>query len=115
MQQQTAFVCLSAMQDTATSSSFVAVHSIAKNNKSFSKDEFIKDWMLQFASIICPEVRDKIERTIVCQIDDIAWNLTDELTNASKSSLWFLCLWTKAQTSRHSVVINFYQRNRQAV
>ena len=60
-QQQTVFEKPSSLQRNATKASFVLVNKIAKQNKSFAEAEFIKDCMIDAVSVVCPEVKSKVE------------------------------------------------------
>lgn len=94
-QQQTVFEKTSSLQRNATKASFVLANKIAKQNKSFAEAEFIKDCMVDAVSVVCPEVRSKVEaislsrRTIVRRIDAIAMNIQEQLLTASGSFQWF--------------------------
>ena len=81
----------SSLQRNATKASFVLANKIAKQNKSFAEAEFIKDCMVDDVSVVCPEVKSKVEaislsrRTIVRRIDAIAVNIQEQLLTASGS------------------------------
>ena len=93
-QQQTVFEKTSSLQRNATKASFVLANKIAKQNKSFAEAEFIKDCMVDAVSVVCPEVKSKVEaislsrRTIVRRIDAIAVNIQEQLLTASGSFRW---------------------------
>ncbi|CAI9717817.1 Hypothetical predicted protein [Octopus vulgaris] len=88
-QQQNVFDKTSSLQRNATKASFILANKIAKQNKSFAEAEFIKDCMVDAVSIVCPEVKSKVEaislsrRTIVRHIDAIAVNIHEQLLTAS--------------------------------
>lgn len=94
-QQQTLFKKTLSSQSNATKASFILANKIAKQNKSFAEAEFIKDCMVDAVSVVCPEVKSKIEaislsrRTIVRRIDAIAVNIQEQLLTASDSFQWF--------------------------
>lgn len=73
----------------------MVTYNLAKRNKPFSDGEFIKQCMVECASILCPNVRSKFEsislsrRTIVRRIDSISDKLTEQLKTASKDFVWF--------------------------
>lgn len=60
-------------------------HKIAKNSKSFSEEEFIKECLVDSAALICPEKKEAFEkvplsrRTVMRRIEDIAGNLELQL------------------------------------
>ncbi|KAJ4946944.1 hypothetical protein JOQ06_008987 [Pogonophryne albipinna] len=60
---------------------------IAKKSKPFSDGEFIKECLLDFAALICPEKKEAFEkvplsrRTVTRRIEDIAGNLELQLQN----------------------------------
>ena len=76
-------------------------YNLAKRNKPFSDGEFVKQCMVNCASVLCPDVRSKFEnvslsrRTIVRHIDsisdvsDVSDELTEQLKTASKDFVWF--------------------------
>ena len=84
-QQQTVFEKTSSLQRNTTKASFVLANKIAKQNKSFAEAEFIKDCTVDAVSVVCPEVKSKVEavslsrRTIVRRIDAIAVNIQEQL------------------------------------
>ena len=84
-QQQIVFEKTSSLQRNGTKASFVLANKIAKQNKSFPEAEFIKDCMIDAVSVMCPEVKSKVEaislsrRTIVRGIDAIAVNIQEQL------------------------------------
>ena len=97
-QQQTVFEKTSSLQRNTTKSSFVLANKIAKQNKSIAEAEFIKDCTVDAVSVVCPEVKSKVEaislsqRTIVCRIYAIAVNIHEQLSTASgKFSVAFYC------------------------
>jgi len=75
--------------------SFVLANKIAKQNKSFSEAEFIKECMVDATSVVFPEVRSKVEaislsrRSIAHHIDAIAVNIQDELLISIEDFQWF--------------------------
>ena len=93
-QQQTVFEKTSSLQRNATEASFVLANKIAKLNKSFAEAEFIKDCIIDAVSVVCPEVKSKVEaislsrRTIVRRIDAIAVNIQEQLLTASGGFQW---------------------------
>ena len=94
-QQQTVLEKTSSLQRNARKASFVLANKIAKQNKSFAEAEFFKDCMIDAVSVVCPEVKSKVEaislsrRTIVRRIDAIAVNIQERLLTASVSFRWF--------------------------
>ena len=69
------------LQRNTTKASFVLANKIAKQNKSFAEAKFSKDCMIDAVSVVCPEVKSKVEaislsrRTIVHRIEVIAVNI----------------------------------------
>ncbi|CAI9725739.1 transcription factor II-I repeat domain-containing 2-like [Octopus vulgaris] len=94
-QQQNVFDKTSSLQRNATKASFILANKIAKQNKSFAEAEFIKDCMVDAVSVVCSEVKSKVEaislsrRTIVRRIDAIAVNIHEQLLTASGRFQWF--------------------------
>ena len=94
-EQQTVFEKASSLQRNVTKASFILANKIAKQNKSFAEAIFIKDCMSDAVSVMCPEVKSKVEaislsrRTIVHGIDAIAVNSQEQLLTASVSFQWF--------------------------
>ena len=74
----------SSLQRNTTKASFVLANKIAKQNKSFAEAEFIKDCMIDAVSVVCPEVKSKVEaislprRTSVRRTDAIAVNIQEQ-------------------------------------
>ena len=56
--QQGLFTKLHTSRKAATKTSFVISHKIAKNSKPFSEGEFVKECLMDFAALICPEKRE---------------------------------------------------------
>ena len=83
--QQGLFTKLHTYREAATKTSFVISHKIAKKNKPFSDGEFVKECLMDSASLICPEKREAFEnvslsrRTVTRRIEDIAGNLELQL------------------------------------
>ncbi|XP_060929426.1 general transcription factor II-I repeat domain-containing protein 2-like [Limanda limanda] len=72
-------------RDGAVRTSFVISHKIAKNRKPFSDGEFIKECLVDSASLMCPEKKETFEKVSLCRqtvarrIEDIARNLELQL------------------------------------
>jgi len=49
-------------RDAATKTSFVISHKIAENSKPFSDGEFIKECLVDSASLLCPEKKEAFEQ-----------------------------------------------------
>ncbi|XP_076056619.1 general transcription factor II-I repeat domain-containing protein 2-like [Oratosquilla oratoria] len=83
------------LQKNAIKASFVLANEIAKQNKSFAEAEFIKDCIVGAVSVVCPEVKSKVEAislsatTIAPRIDEIAVNIQEQLLTTSGSFHWF--------------------------
>ncbi|XP_029639488.1 general transcription factor II-I repeat domain-containing protein 2-like [Octopus sinensis] len=94
-QQQNVLDKTPSLQRNATKASFILANKIAKQNKSFAEAEFVKDCMVDAVSVVCPEVKSKVEaislsrRTIVRRIDAIAVNIHEQLLTASGRFQWF--------------------------
>ena len=80
--EQTLFAKQSAFQSSATKASLMVAYNLAKRNKHFLDGEFIKQCMVECASVMCSDVKSKFEcislsrRTVARRIDSI----NDELT-----------------------------------
>ena len=65
----------SPLQSNATEASLMVAYNLAKCNKPFSDGEFMKQCMVECASVMCPDVKSKFEsislsrRTIMHHID----------------------------------------------
>ena len=72
-------------RETATKTSFVISHKIAKKSKPFSEGEFVKECLMNSAALICPKKREAFENislsrhTMTRRIEDIAGNLELQL------------------------------------
>ena len=93
--QQTLFTKQSALQSSATEASLMVAYNLSKRNKPFLDGEFIKQCMVDCASVMCPDVKSKFEsislsrRTAVHRIDSISDQLTEQLMVASKDFVCF--------------------------
>lgn len=93
--QRTLFKKLSASRDTATKTSYVISHKIARRSKPFSDGEFIKECLVDSAELICPEKKSAFEkiplsrRTVTRRVEDIAENLEFQLTNRAVTFSFF--------------------------
>ena len=93
--QQTLFMKQSALQNSATEASLMVAYNLAKRNKPFSDGDFIKQCMVECASVMCPNEKSKFEsislsrRTVVRRIDSISDQLTEQLMIASKDFVCF--------------------------
>ena len=73
----------------------MVAYNLAKRNKPFSDGEFIKQCIVEYASVMCPDVKSKFEsislsrRTVVRRIDLISNQLTKQLMIASNHFVWF--------------------------
>ena len=89
--QQGTLTKFSSTQEAATKASFVVAYKIAKGNKPFSNAEFVKDCMVDSITIVCPEVKSKIEaipmsrKTAVRRIEAIADNFQENLLNTANT------------------------------
>ena len=78
-EQQGYFTKLHAARDTKTS--FMIPHEIAKNYQPFSEGEFVKECLVDSATLIRPEKKEAFEkvplsgRTVTGRVEDIAQNL----------------------------------------
>lgn len=85
--QQGLFSQLYTARDAAVRTSYVISHKIARKSKSFSDGEFVKECLLDSASLICPEKKGAFEnvslsrRTVTRRVEDIAGNLELQLKN----------------------------------
>uniref|UniRef100_A0A0L8GHG5 Uncharacterized protein n=1 Tax=Octopus bimaculoides TaxID=37653 RepID=A0A0L8GHG5_OCTBM len=102
--QQTIFTKQSTFQDSATEASFMVAYNLTKN-KPFSDGEFVKQCLIDCASILCPDARRKFKtislsrRTMAWHIDLISNKLTEQL-NTVKSLFGFLWHWLRAMVSK---------------
>lgn len=60
--QQGLFTKLHTSRDAATKTSFVISHKIAKNSKTFSEGEFVKECLADSTALICPEKKGAFEQ-----------------------------------------------------
>ena len=106
----------SSLQRNATKASFVLANKIAKQNKSYADAEFIKDCIVNAVSVVCPEVKSKVEaislsrRTIVCRIDAIAVNIQEQLLTASGGFQWFSIALDESTDIRDTAQLLIYLR-----
>ena len=63
--QQTFFTNQSALQSSATEASLMVAYNLAKRNKPFLDGEFIKQCMVECASVMCPDVKSKFESILL--------------------------------------------------
>lgn len=69
-------------------------HKIVERNKPFSDGGFIKEYLSDAASTMCPEQKTKFDsislsrRTVVQRVEKISDNLKHQLRDASKDFLW---------------------------
>ncbi|KAJ4926780.1 hypothetical protein JOQ06_014526 [Pogonophryne albipinna] len=91
--QQQLFTKHSTSRDAAVKTNYVLFHKIAKKSKPFSDGEFIKEYLLDSAALICPEKKEAFEkvplsrRTVTRRIEDIAGNLVLQLQNRAGRAL----------------------------
>ncbi|XP_068603631.1 general transcription factor II-I repeat domain-containing protein 2B-like [Brachionichthys hirsutus] len=83
--QQDCSTDIHAARDAIAKTSFVISYEIAKNGKSLSDGEFIKECLVDSVELICPEKKDAVERlslsrkAVTKMIEDIAGNLELQL------------------------------------
>lgn len=83
--QQGLFTKCHANRDATVKTSFVLSHKIARRSKPFSDGEFIKECLVDSASLMCPEKKCSFEqvplsrRTVTRRVEDIAENLELQL------------------------------------
>lgn len=83
--QQGLFTRLHSSREGAVMTSFVISHKIAKRSKPFADGEFVKDCLVESATLLCPEKKDTFNlvplsrRTVTRRIEDIAENLELQL------------------------------------
>ncbi|KAK0134714.1 hypothetical protein N1851_029673 [Merluccius polli] len=93
-------------RDGAAKTSFVIAYNIAKNSKSFSEGEFIKECLVDSAALVCPEKKEVVEnvplsrRTVARKIEDIAGNL--ELQLQEKVDTFSFWRWMRAVMPSYS-------------
>ena len=82
-EKQGYFAKLHTAGDAATKTSLF--HKIAKKCNPFSEEEFVKECLVDFAALICPEKKETFEklplsrRTVTRRVKDIAENLQLQL------------------------------------
>ena len=116
--QLTLFVKQSALQSSTTEASFMVAYNLAKCNKPFLYGEFIRQCTVECASVMCPDVKSKFEsislsrRTVVCCIDSISDQLTEQLMIVSKDFVCFsLALYESTDEEDTAQFINLYPWN----
>ena len=73
----------------------MVAYNLVKRNKPFLDGEFIKQCMVECTSVMCPDVKSKFESislsrgTVVCRIDSISDQLTEQLMIVSKDFVYF--------------------------
>lgn len=83
--QQKPFHRQTAIQESSTKASFMLSFKIAKASKPLSEGKFLKECMVETASILCPESKDKFEklslsrRTVTCRVELIDEDITSNL------------------------------------
>ncbi|KAL3831818.1 hypothetical protein ACJMK2_023520 [Sinanodonta woodiana] len=88
--QQDFFKKANKESDAAVESSYVVSEMIAKAGKSFKEGEFIKNCMLQAASIVCPENKGRLSNislstnTVAERISELSSNIYDQLCEKGK-------------------------------
>ena len=93
--QETMFTKQSTLQSSATEASLMVAYNLAKSNKPFLDGEFIKQCMVECASVMCPDAKSKFKsislsrRTVVRRFDSINDQLTEQLMIASKDFFCF--------------------------
>ena len=90
LRQQDFFKKASKESDAAVKASYVVSEMIAKAGKPFKDSEFIKQCMLQAASIVCPEKKGQFSNislsgnTVAERISDMSGNIYDQLRDKAK-------------------------------
>lgn len=59
--RQNIFTKQSNVQESATKVSYMVSHKIDKHSKPFSDGEFVKDCMVEAASVLCPDSKSQFE------------------------------------------------------
>lgn len=83
--QQNTFIRATSIQEASTKTSFLLAFKVAKASKPFTEGEFLKECMVEAASILCPESKNKFEkvtlsrRTVTRRIEVIDEHLTSKL------------------------------------
>ena len=117
--QQTLFTKQSALQNSATEASLMVAYNLVKRNKPFLDGKFIKQCMVECASVMYPDVKSKFEsillsrRTVVHRIDSISDQLTEQLMIASKDFVCFSLALNESIDGKDTVqlIINQYPWN----
>ncbi|KAK7881164.1 hypothetical protein WMY93_029573 [Mugilogobius chulae] len=93
--QQNILVRQSTVQEASTKASYVLAYKIAKASKPFSEGEFMKECMVETASIVCPDNKEKFERislsrrTVTRRIEVIDEDLSEELNTKAKTFKYY--------------------------
>ena len=93
--RQNIFVKQMAIQETVTKVSYMLAHKIAKHSRSFSEGEFLKDCMVETASILCPDDKSQFEkislsrRTLTRRVEVIDEDLSDKLLKRAVDFTYF--------------------------
>lgn len=84
-----------AIQETVTKVSYMLAHKIAKHSRSFSEGEFLKDCMVETASILCPDNKSQFEKislsrwTVTRRVEVIDEDLSDKLLKRAADFTYF--------------------------
>ncbi|XP_067940313.1 general transcription factor II-I repeat domain-containing protein 2-like [Watersipora subatra] len=97
--QQNFFHRQTAIQESSTKASFMLSFKLAKASKPLSEGEFVKECMVETASVVCPESKDKFEkislsrRTVTRRVELIDEDITSNLNKKAESfTLYSLAL-----------------------
>ncbi|XP_067947134.1 general transcription factor II-I repeat domain-containing protein 2-like [Watersipora subatra] len=97
--QQNFFHRQTAIQESRTKASFMLSFKLAKASKPLSEGEFVKECMVETASVLCPESKDKFEkislsgRTVTRRVELIDEDITSNLNKKAESfTLYSLAL-----------------------
>ena len=109
-EQQSYFTTLHAARNAVTKTSFMISHTIAKNCKPFSEGEFVKEYLVDSAALICSKKKEAFEkvplsrRTVKRRVEGIAESLQLQLKSGVRSFDFFTWLWMRVvmPVTRHS-------------
>ena len=94
-ERQGYFTKLHAAQDAATKTSFMIFHKMAKNCKPFLEGAFVKEFLVDSATLICPEKKEAFQkvplprRTVTRRVEVIVEDLQLQLKSGVESFDFF--------------------------
>ncbi|GFT36424.1 general transcription factor II-I repeat domain-containing protein 2B [Nephila pilipes] len=89
------FIKQNTAQKASTLTGYVVAYKIAKNNKPYSEEEFVKDCMVSMGKILCPEKIKEFksvslsQKTVTTRTDAIATNLSIQFKQRIENFKYF--------------------------